>query len=78
MLRLNCFSFEQEREPLTMHVLVTGAAGFLGSHLVDRLLADGHTVIGVDNLSTGTLENLAHLDRQLRLHISRRETFASL
>ena len=42
-------------------VLVTGAAGFLGSHLVDRLLADGHTVLGVDNLSTGDLENLAHL-----------------
>jgi dTDP-glucose 4,6-dehydratase len=34
----------------------------LGSHLVDRLLAEGHTVIGVDNLSTGTLENLAHLN----------------
>ena len=50
-----------EREQHTMHVLVTGAAGFLGSHLVDRLLAEGHTVIGVDNLSTGTLENLAHL-----------------
>jgi dTDP-glucose 4,6-dehydratase len=45
-----------------MHVLVTGAAGFLGSHLVDRLLADGHTVIGIDNLSTGTAENLAHLN----------------
>lgn len=42
-------------------VLVTGAAGFLGSHLIDRLLADGHSVLGVDNLSTGDLENLAHL-----------------
>ena len=51
-----------EREPLSMHVLVTGAAGFLGSHLVDRLLGEGHTVIGVDNLSTGTVENLVHLD----------------
>ena len=45
-------------------VLVTGAAGFLGSHLVDRLLADGHSVLGVDNLSTGALENLAHLRRE--------------
>ena len=39
-------------------ILVTGAAGFLGSHLTDVLLADGHSVIGVDNLSTGRLENL--------------------
>ncbi len=46
---------------MTMHVLVTGAAGFLGSHLTDRLLSDGHTVFGVDNLSTGDLDNLAHL-----------------
>jgi len=46
---------------LKSRVLVTGAAGFLGSHLVDRLLADGHSVLGVDNLSTGDLENLAHL-----------------
>ncbi|HKF46752.1 MAG TPA: UDP-glucuronic acid decarboxylase family protein [Terracidiphilus sp.] len=42
-------------------VLVTGAAGFLGSHLTDRLLADGCTVLGVDNLSTGSPENLEHL-----------------
>lgn len=42
-------------------ILVTGAAGFLGSHLCDHLLADGHTVIGVDNLCTGNLANLAHL-----------------
>ncbi|MBN2800254.1 MAG: SDR family oxidoreductase [Deltaproteobacteria bacterium] len=44
-----------------MRVLVAGAAGFVGSHLVDRLLADGHTVVGVDNLCTGRPENLAHL-----------------
>jgi dTDP-glucose 4,6-dehydratase len=47
-------------------VLVTGAAGFLGSHLVDRLLGEGHTVLGVDNLSTGNLENLTHLRNEPR------------
>ncbi|HET7249967.1 MAG TPA: UDP-glucuronic acid decarboxylase family protein [Gemmatimonadales bacterium] len=45
-----------------MRVLVTGAAGFLGSHLCDRLLADGHRVIGMDNYITGTPVNLAHLE----------------
>ena len=49
-----------------MRVLVTGAAGFLGSHLTDRMLSKGHTVIGVDNLSTGDPENLAHLAQEPR------------
>lgn len=44
-----------------MRILVTGAAGFLGSHLVDRLLSDGHEVLGVDNLYTGSKKNLEHL-----------------
>ncbi len=44
-----------------MRVLITGAAGFLGSHLVDRFLAEGHDVVGMDNFLTGRPENLAHL-----------------
>ncbi len=44
-----------------MRILITGAAGFLGSHLTDRLLNDGHQVIGLDNFITGNPENLAHL-----------------
>lgn len=47
-------------------VLITGAAGFLGSHLTDALLAEGYSVIGVDNLSTGSLENLEHLQSEPR------------
>jgi dTDP-glucose 4,6-dehydratase len=42
-------------------VLITGAAGFLGSHLCDRFLADGHSVIGLDNFITGHPDNIAHL-----------------
>ena len=44
-----------------MRVVVTGAAGFLGSHLCDRLLERGDQVVGIDNLLTGRLENIAHL-----------------
>lgn len=49
-----------------MRVLITGAAGFLGSHLADRFLADGHEVIGLDNFLTGNPENLAHLTNEPR------------
>lgn len=51
-----------------MRVLVTGGAGFLGSHLVDRLLADGHEVIAMDNLITGSVDNIAHLAGNRRFH----------
>jgi dTDP-glucose 4,6-dehydratase len=44
-----------------VRVLVSGAAGFLGSHLCDRFLRDGHTIIGLDNFITGNPDNIAHL-----------------
>jgi len=44
-----------------VRVLITGAAGFLGSHLADRFIADEHDVIGVDNFVTGSADNIAHL-----------------
>ena len=44
-----------------MRVLITGAAGFLGSHLTDRFIAEGHDVVGLDNFITGHPDNLAHL-----------------
>jgi dTDP-glucose 4,6-dehydratase len=44
-----------------MRILITGGAGFIGSHLCDRFLEDGHTVIAMDNLSTGSVRNIAHL-----------------
>jgi len=51
---------------LTKRALVTGASGFLGSHLTDRLLNEGFSVIGVDNLSTGDLSNIEHLKHESR------------
>jgi len=50
-------------------ILVTGAAGFLGSHLCDNLLAQGHTVVGMDNLCTGNTANLAHLNNEPRFSL---------
>jgi dTDP-glucose 4,6-dehydratase len=49
-----------------MRVLVTGGAGFLGSHLCDALLREGHTVVAVDNLLTGRMSNLEHLAKEPR------------
>lgn len=54
-------------------ILVTGGAGFLGSHLIDRLLGKGHEVICVDNLFTGTKRNLEHLHAQPRFEFIRHD-----
>ena len=51
---------------MSRNILVTGAAGFLGSHLCDALLAAGDSVIGIDNLSTGKRANLTHLEHESR------------
>ena len=54
-------------------VLITGAAGFLGSHLCDRFLAEGYFVIGMDNLITGDLKNIEHLFKEKNLSLSHKE-----
>ena len=54
-------------------VLVTGGAGFLGSHLCERLLEDGHYVLCVDNFFTGTKENVAHLLSNPRFEVARHD-----
>jgi len=58
---------------MTQRALVTGAAGFLGSHLVDRLLRDGLDVVGIDNLCTGNRENLAHLCDNDHFHFEQQD-----
>jgi dTDP-glucose 4,6-dehydratase len=54
-----------------MRILITGAAGFLGSHLCDRFLAEGHSVVGLDNFITGNPDNIAHLTGHPRFEFVR-------
>ena len=56
-----------------MRILITGAAGFLGSHLCERLLIDGHEVVGMDNFITGSPDNLAHLSSNARFSFIRHD-----
>ena len=50
-----------------MKIIVTGGAGFIGSHLVDNLYDLGHEIVVLDNFSTGRKENLTHLDKKITL-----------
>lgn len=56
-----------------MRVLITGAAGFLGSHLADRFISEGHEVIGMDNFITGTPDNISKLMENDRFHFIRHD-----
>ena len=56
-----------------MNVLVTGGAGFIGSHLADRLIEDGHRVLVVDNESTGRIENVPPAAKYIRADVSNQE-----
>jgi dTDP-glucose 4,6-dehydratase len=56
-----------------LRILVTGAAGFIGSHMCDRLLAEGHTVVAVDNFLTGSEKNVAHLSDQAQFRLIRHD-----
>ena len=56
-----------------MRIVITGAAGFLGSHLTDRFLKEGHTVVGIDNFITGHPDNIAHLMGDARFSFIRHD-----
>src|SRR6476659_9694339 len=58
-------------EPNDRHTVITGGAGFIGSHLVDRLLAQGKRVIAIDDLSTGSDANLQHALTNARFKLIR-------
>ena len=61
-----------------MRVVITGAAGFLGSHLTDTFLADGHRVVGVDNFLTGSPANLVHLANEPRFEFIQHDITAPI
>src|SRR5262245_38898325 len=56
-----------------LRIIVAGAAGFIGSHMCDRLLKEGHTVIGLDNLLTGSMENLSQLESKAEFQFVRHD-----
>ncbi len=60
------------------HILISGAAGFIGSHLCDHFLAEGWRVVGVDNFITGCMDNIRHLSREPRFHLIRHDISKSL
>jgi dTDP-glucose 4,6-dehydratase len=61
-----------------LRYLVSGAAGFIGSHLCDRLLTDGHEVVGLDNFITGSRRNLEHLAGHPRFHLHEGDAAAEI
>jgi len=56
-----------------MRIFLSGAAGFLGSTLTDRLLAEGHTIVGLDNFITGDIENIKHLENNHNFYLIRQD-----
>jgi dTDP-glucose 4,6-dehydratase len=60
-------------DTIVLRVIVSGAAGFVGSHMCDRLLAEAHTVVGLDNFLTGSERNLEHLGSQPRFRLIRHD-----
>ena len=64
---------QQRNYNQSKRILVTGGAGFLGSHLCERLLNDGHEVICLDNFFTGTKSNISHLSGNVNFEVIRHD-----